>query len=99
MTDTEGIIKFLESRGINVQKHLGGVTISLNETTTVADVEELATLFAIHKGTIRERSIVYKDFKIPEYTPAHDSIRRTSSFMEQPIFNTHKSETEMMRYL
>ena len=99
MTDNAGLVSFLASRGINVQQHIGGVTISLNEATTVADVEELATLFAIHKEKIHERSPVYKEFSIPEYTPANDSIRRTSSFMEQPIFNTHKSETEMMRYI
>ena len=29
----------------------------------------------------------------------HSSVARTSSFMQQPIFNTHKSETQLMRYM
>ncbi|KAL8793420.1 MAG: hypothetical protein Q9195_004006 [Heterodermia aff. obscurata] len=31
--------------------------------------------------------------------PIPESLRRTSSFLTQPVFNTHHSETELMRYI
>ena len=69
--------------------------ITLDETTTRADIEALWQLFAKPGQTLpqmaeHERGI---ESMIP---PA---LRRTSPFLTHPVFNTHHSETQMLRYI
>lgn len=71
--------------------HLG---LSLDETSTQADVETLWQLFAV-------------DQPVPEFAavaaasasrlPA--ALLRQSAILEHPVFNRYHSETELMRYL
>jgi len=72
--------------------HLG---ISLDETTTRADVKHLWELCAPAGAEM-------PDFDALE-TAAGDAfparLRRTSPFLTHPTFNTYHSETEMLRYL
>jgi glycine dehydrogenase len=72
--------------------HLG---ISLDETTTRADVQHLWQLFAPEGAT--PPSFVEIEASVTDrYPPA---LRRSSAFLKHPTFNTHHSETEMLRYL
>jgi len=72
-------------RGITLRKVDGGLTITLDETTTAANVDELLSLFG---GSASAGG--FKGGEIP---------KRQSEFMTHPIFNSVKSETDMMRYL
>ena len=73
----------------------GTISISLDETTTETDIFKIITVFAAASG---------KDFT-PDKTgelPAYklpDDLVRTGSYLLHPVFNTHHSETQMMRYI
>ncbi|MEP6603537.1 MAG: aminomethyl-transferring glycine dehydrogenase, partial [Spartobacteria bacterium] len=72
--------------GMNLRK-LGesAVAISLDETTTEKDLAALCEIL----GT-----------KIDKHSAADSSFAiRESSFLTHPVFNTHDTETEMLRYL
>ena len=69
--------------------------ISLDETTTRADVEQLWRIFA-------GAGVALPDFdalaaQAPALVPA--ALLRTSAYLTHPVFNSHHSETSMMRYL
>jgi glycine dehydrogenase len=68
--------------------------ISLDETTTRADVELLWGIFADGKPL---PSFAQFEKGIEPLIPA--SLRRTSPFLTHPVFNTHHSETAMLRYI
>ncbi len=84
-------------RGINFRVFdADTIGISLDETTTLADVETLVEIFA--KGEephdlLRIKTNVSLAVAIP-----HD-FRRTGPYLTHPVFNTHRSETEMLRYI
>lgn len=73
------------------------IGISLNESVGVDELKELLAVFASmspKKGA--EALDLAKDvpsIELPE------SVRRTSSYLTHPVFNTHHSETEMLRYM
>jgi glycine dehydrogenase len=68
------------------------VGISLDETTTREDVIALAALFGADASDIDAL-----DATTADALPA--SLLRTSSFLTHPVFNTHHSEHELLRYL
>jgi len=71
------------------------IGISLNETTTTADVQDIVNVFAkALGGSPRAISWTVDKSRIPQ-----PECRRTSDFMTHPVFNTHRSETQMMRYI
>ena len=88
--------------GANLRQSWPGyVSISLDETTTRDDVALLWSLFA-QEGICPTNKPQVPDFdglaaKLDGAIPT--SLRRTSSFMTHPVFNTHHSETAMLRYI
>ncbi|MCE4539816.1 aminomethyl-transferring glycine dehydrogenase [Pelomonas sp. P7] len=71
------------------------VGVALDETTTRADIEALWRWFAPAGATVPT---------VAEFAAGVDSLipaqlRRTSAFLTHPVFNTHHSETEMLRYI
>ncbi|WP_140635995.1 aminomethyl-transferring glycine dehydrogenase [Methylibium rhizosphaerae] len=72
----------------------GRVGISLDETTTRADLEALWTLFA--DGKPLPAWAAYEKGVTP-LLPTE--LKRTSAYLSHPVFNTHHSETEMLRYI
>ena len=73
------------------------VGISLDETTTVADVQEIINVFAQAKGLDKYDAITNDLENIDETLGSN--LLRTSTFMTHPVFNTHHSEHGMLRYL
>lgn len=84
------------------------VSISINEATTQKD---LMTLFTI-LGQVKKRPNPVKEENYDTFSqiltqePFHsdfevisDNLKRNTSFLENPIFNTYQSETDMMRYI
>jgi len=69
--------------------------ISLDETSTRADVELLWRIFAGDDATLP--SIDALDASAASLIPPE--LRRTSKFMTHPVFNTHHSEHELLRYM
>lgn len=82
-----------ESKGINL-RYLpdGAVSISLNETTTEFDVNQLLSLFIADHPSAQSL--------IQSIDASYEGILpRDSSYLTHPIFNRYHSETELMRYL
>ncbi len=72
------------------------VNISLDETTTKNDLKAIIDLFA----SIRNSNASEVDFEkdnILNNIPT--ALTRTSTFLTHPVFNSHRSETQMMRYI
>jgi glycine dehydrogenase len=70
----------------------GNIGISINEKTSVEDVESILNIFGKIAGKSTEISSNISN-KIPE------NLQRRTEFMQQEVFNKHHSEHEMLRYL
>ncbi len=90
--DAEAIHGKSVAAGYNL-RHIDSVSlgISLDETTTREDVVALAGLFGA------ACDIDALDAAISEELPS--GLLRTSAYLQHPVFNTHHSEHEMLRYL
>jgi glycine dehydrogenase len=74
----------------------GTVGISLDETTTQEDVVNILSVFGQLTGT----SLVSATFDVDQQlSHIPTPLTRVSEFLTHPVFNTHHSETNMMRYL
>ena len=71
------------------------ISIALNETVTSEDVADIVSAFSGNPASAArmESRLSASPLRIP------DDLRRTSAFMTHPVFNTHRSETQMMRYI
>ncbi len=72
----------------------GQVSITLDETTSANDVQTIVALF--EKLTGKKATATNAAVKNANIQPA---LVRTSSYLLHPVFNTHHSETQMMRYI
>ena len=72
------------------------LSLTLDETTTRADIQALLTVFAEGKAVadaFAGASAATPTTLIPA------ALSRTSDYLTHPIFNIHHSETEMLRYI
>lgn len=68
--------------------------ISLNETTTLEDLNAIISVFAeLSSKTSEELKALSEEEKIPA------RLARKTEFMTHPVFNSYHSETELMRYI
>src|SRR5690242_6308581 len=88
----------LNLRNIPSRHGISCIGISCDETTTEADIERLATVFANSSAPSK-----------PGLTPGLDpsdavdnlppALRRTGNFLSHPVFHRFRSETELLRYM
>ncbi|MGB4359997.1 MAG: aminomethyl-transferring glycine dehydrogenase [Rhodoferax sp.] len=71
------------------------LSVSLDETTMRADVEQLWGFFAKPGQTLPKVA----DFEQNTASLLPAALLRTSSYLTHPVFNTHHSETGMLRYI
>ena len=71
------------------------VCISLDETTTRDDIVLLWHIFAASGASLP--SFAAFEAGVAPRIPAH--LRRRSAFLTHPVFNSHHSETGMLRYI
>ena len=69
------------------------VHVAVDETTTAEELSRVVEAFGFDPRIEVPVSLKELPASLPE------SLRRTSSYLEHPVFNTHQSETQMMRYL
>ena len=85
-----GIAAAAEARGINLRSiDADTVGISTDETTTAAIVADVLGAFGIpvaDAGTVPAIAV----------DPA---VERTSEYLQHPVFHTHRSETQLLRYM
>jgi glycine dehydrogenase len=71
------------------------VGVSVNETTTLEDISDLARVLTGGRATFG-----YFDLRVEgEQWVQWPELRRTTPYLTHPVFNTHHSETQMMRYI
>ena len=91
----EAVVEAARERGYQIWfRDSGSVGISLDETTTAADVHAIAHLF----GGAAQRVFDFtgaaeSSLRLPP------SLQREDEYLTHPVFHTHRSETAMMRYL
>ena len=76
------------------------VGIALNETVDTNDVRDIVNVFA--RALAKPEPNIDFDAAGREALAADglpSSVRRSSPFLAHPVFNTHRSETQMMRYI
>ncbi|KAK8062009.1 glycine dehydrogenase (decarboxylating) [Apiospora phragmitis] len=98
----QSLHKLAEKRGFQF-RNVGAtqIGISIDETTSRSMLISLVEILQMAQGAkVNGRSIVGtvltqsgNSVDIPE------AVRRTSSFLTHPVFNTHHSETELLRYI
>ncbi len=94
---TETIAARAVSMGANLRIYFKEyLCISLDETTTRADVELLWKIFA-QDGQALPTFADYAEAGVEPLIPA--ALQRSSAFLTHPVFNTHHSETGMLRYI
>ena len=71
------------------------VSISINETTTETDLEYIIKIFSELKNS--KKSISVSSDTSYDAIPA--SLQRKTDFLNLEVFNSHHSETELMRYI
>ncbi len=96
-SEIEKLSKALVSAEINVGIVENVLSIAVDETTKVSDLNNLLNVFAKHagktSGSITQEQILTTNSSIPE------NLQRKSEYLTHPVFNTYHSETEMMRYI
>ncbi|NRA85006.1 MAG: aminomethyl-transferring glycine dehydrogenase, partial [Gammaproteobacteria bacterium] len=92
---TDAIYQRALASDLNLRLLPDQLGISLDETTTAADVEALWL-------AITEQSISVSDIEASlgqEFSNIPESCRRSSKYLTHPVFNSYHSETRMLRYL
>lgn len=83
--------------GINLRrvddKHVG---VTLDESVSPEDLVALINVFNSVAGS---PSVSLSNLTPTESLAVPSSLQRTSAFLPHPVFNTHHSETEMLRYI
>ena len=93
---TDSIAARAVAKGANLRKAWNEyLCISLDETTTRADIELVWSIFA--KDGQALPTIEAMDEGATSLIP--ESLLRTSAYLTHPVFNTHHSETAMLRYI
>ncbi|AXB34370.1 glycine dehydrogenase (aminomethyl-transferring) [Vibrio campbellii] len=92
---TEDLYAKALAADINLRRLGTQLGVSFDETTTVADVEDLFAVF----GVKEEVAALSTEIAGNEFAAIPEALRRTTEYLTHPVFNTHHSETQMMRYL
>jgi glycine dehydrogenase len=80
-----------ESHGINLRLiDRNRVGISIDEAATQKEIDQLLSLFGKPETNSSEAS---------SQSPIPLTLQRTSKYLQHPVFNSHHSETELLRYL
>ncbi|WKN43077.1 aminomethyl-transferring glycine dehydrogenase [Tunicatimonas pelagia] len=87
-----------EEGNINFRYFPGGdIGISLDETTTLADVDQTLTLLASVASRVSNFDLEQEAKSLALDWP--DALVRKSDYLTHPVFNSHHSEHEMLRYI
>lgn len=74
------------------------INISVDETTTLADIKEIVRVFA----KVKAKTLADLDFASLENsltTVIPSNLQRSSAYLTHEVFNSHHSEHEMLRYI
>ena len=84
-----------EKHGVNfLYVDADTISIALNEATSIKDLQLIVTIFAEALG----KQPIAINGLLP-HSLLENKFGRTSTFLENSVFNTYHSETELMRYI
>ncbi len=90
------IREIAENEGMNFWYHSDGtIGISIDETHGVGEIEKIVSIFSKVKNV--ESTKINWSGQWSSNFPA--ALNRQSNILEHPVFNTHHSEHEMLRYM
>ncbi len=81
-----------EKAGINFRYGAGFIGISLDENTSVKDLNDILSVFG-------NANISQAEFQQAYEAEFHSTFARKSDYLTHPVFNSHHSEHEMLRYI
>ena len=93
--DAAVVRRLAEARGVNFRYAASGIGIAFDETVSASDAQDVVDIFAEAQG--RPSPAVAIATAAASEIP--QALRRSSEYLTHPVFNTHHSETEMMRYI
>jgi glycine dehydrogenase len=82
---------------INLNYNGSVATIALDETTSIEDIKLLNKIFSKVKAIAADSVELAAEENILTVIPAE--LQRTSAYLLHPVFNSHHSEHEMLRYI
>ncbi|MCG8575767.1 MAG: aminomethyl-transferring glycine dehydrogenase [Flavobacteriales bacterium] len=95
---TDKIRSAAEAKGINLRYvKENELTISMDETVNTTDIKNVLDVFA--EGIGHSGTDVGNGDWMKEKCPLGSNLHRSDKILDHPIFNSHHSETQMMRYL
>jgi len=93
---TDAYIERASDAGMNLRKidsnHIG---ISIDETTRSSDIRNLVRVFSQSEDSLSD----IDSLETSEETLLPHNCMRTSDFLNHSVFHTHRSETQLLRYL
>ena len=97
VSDPAAVQAALDAACINVRRFDDGFGISLDESVTRRDLADLITAFAAGLGANPAEFDL--DALAGDTPDLPAPFARTSDYLTHPVFNSHHSETEMLRYI
>lgn len=70
------------------------ISISLNETTSIKDINQIISIFAEAVG---KENVAISQLANESMVP--ENLVRKSTFLQHDVFNNHHSESQLMRYI
>ena len=96
LKDIEKLKSLSDAHQVNFGFEQNLVTISIDETTTPSDIEYIVVVFEKYAGK-KSNLANLNHSEILNNIPT--TLTRTSEYLTHPVFNSHRSETQMMRYI
>ncbi len=95
------VVEEARRRGANLREFPDDeqcVGISLDETTSFADLELIWEAFAAKKVNFTAAEMLRNEYVVNNLD-FQEKLNRTSPFLQHSVFNRYHSETEMLRYI
>lgn len=82
-------------KGINFRYEGKQISIALDQTVSLSDINDILSVFAQATGKTTASVTSYEKVS----SPIDGTLKRSSSYLQHPVFNAYHSESEMMRYI
>ena len=93
--DRAAVRSLAEARAINFRYTASAVGIAFDETVSSGDAQDVVDVFAEAAGKGSPATVIGASTA----GPIPPALRRSSEYLTHPVFNSHHSETQMMRYI